>query len=442
VAAQILLVLSVVLMLGRHTPIYGWLFHTVPGFRMFRMPARWELVFLLAVSVLSAFGGDWLMKTEGRSWWARWWRTISIVVLGSAVALLVAGIAYIPIEKIMWTIDATEPRRLTLSWRDGLVLKPVFTLAITLAAVVLWRWMRPQWSGLVLAGVVALDLLVARPGFPLSAFSSAGDQSQQVLAQVGPRSPATTQPFRVDYAPNFVVPLAALGARVENVNGRWPMALRRFYRYVHWMRGLEADPIRRHQLLGHLYAADNPFPLRVLNVRWASKIDYRKRIGECVENPQPEPRAWVVDRAEVIADEEAILRRMRDPQFNPAAAVILESAPRITMASGDSPIGTCQVHKYENGDLDVDTNTTRDGYLVLSEVYYPGWRARIDGRDVPVERADYLITALPLPAGKHHVAYRYDPISFKVGAGCTAGSCLVGAVLLVRALKGRARRAG
>jgi hypothetical protein len=188
--------------------------------------------------------------------------------------------------------------------------------------------------------------------------------------------------------------------------------------------------------------SENPLCLRVLNVRWASRIDNRQRVVDCVENPQFEPRAWVVGRAEVIADEEAILKRMRDPQFNPATAVILERAPGIAMASGDSPIGTCQVRKYENGDLDVDTDTTRDGYLVLSEVYYPGWRATIDGREVPVERADYLITALPLPAGKHHVTYRYDPVSFKVGAGCTAASCLAGAVLLVRALKGRPRRAG
>jgi hypothetical protein len=234
----------------------------------------------------------------------------------------------------------------------------------------------------------------------------------------------------------------ALGARVENVNAYWGTSLRRFYRYVHWMRGREPDPLRRHELQDSLYAGENPFGLRVLNVRWASKIDYRRRVIECFENPRAEPRAWVVDRAEVIADEEAILKRMRDPQFNPAAAVILERAPGIAMVPGDSHIGTCRARKYDNGDLDVDTDTTRNGYLVLSEVYYPGWRAAIDGRAVPVERADYLITALPLPAGKHHVTYRYDPISFKAGAAATGVSCLAGAVLLVRALKRRARRAG
>jgi hypothetical protein len=244
-----------------------------------------------------------------------------------------------------------------------------------------------------------------------------------------------TQPFRVDLAPSAMNAGIALGARVENVNAYWGTSLRRFYRYVHWMRGREPDPLIRHELLDSLYTSGNPFPLRILNVRWASKIDTQKRAIRCVENPRLEPRAWVVDRAEVIADEEAILRRMRDPQFDPAAAVILERAPGIAMAPGDSPVGTCRARKYENGELDVDTNTTRNGYLVLSEVYYPGWRATIDGREVPVERADYLITALPLPAGKHHVTYRYDPISFKVGAACTAAACAAAIVMLVAARK-------
>lgn len=77
------------------------------------------------------------------------------------------------------------------------------------------------------------------------------------------------------------------------------------------------------------------------------------------------------------------------------------------------------------------TQTTRDGYLVLSEIFYPGWRATVDGKEVPVERADYLITVLPLPAGTHKVEYRYDPLSLKVGAACTAMTCLVGILVLI-----------
>ncbi len=76
---------------------------------------------------------------------------------------------------------------------------------------------------------------------------------------------------------------------------------------------------------------------------------------------------------------------------------------------------------------------------MLSEIFYPGWRATVDGKAVPVERADYLITALPLPAGTHRVEYRYDPLSFKIGAACTLLTCAAGVVILLRARLSTAR---
>ncbi len=56
---------------------------------------------------------------------------------------------------------------------------------------------------------------------------------------------------------------------------------------------------------------------------------------------------------------------------------------------------------------------------------------------VPIERADYLIAALPLSAGTHKVEYRYDPLSLKLGSGCTAGMCVAGLWILVRSRRRR-----
>ena len=78
---------------------------------------------------------------------------------------------------------------------------------------------------------------------------------------------------------------------------------------------------------------------------------------------------------------------------------------------------------------------------MLSEVFYPGWKATIDGNRVQLERADYLITALPLPAGSHTVTYRYDPVSFRIGATGTLVSCLCALVILSGRLR-RLRRVG
>ena len=65
----------------------------------------------------------------------------------------------------------------------------------------------------------------------------------------------------------------------------------------------------------------------------------------------------------------------------------------------------------------LETNAASAGILLLSEVYYPGWRGWVDDREVEVLRADYLYRAVELPAGAHRVRFQYDPGSFKLGLG-------------------------
>jgi uncharacterized membrane protein YfhO len=53
--------------------------------------------------------------------------------------------------------------------------------------------------------------------------------------------------------------------------------------------------------------------------------------------------------------------------------------------------------------------------LVLSDNYYPGWTATVDGRSVPVQRVDYTFRGVPLAAGAHTVTFRYQPLSWTLG---------------------------
>ena len=69
--------------------------------------------------------------------------------------------------------------------------------------------------------------------------------------------------------------------------------------------------------------------------------------------------------------------------------------------------------------------------LVLSEVYYPAWKAYIDGRPAPIYRADHLLRAIPVPAGEHMVELRYESWTLRVG---TAVSLLTGLMLVALTL--------
>jgi len=63
----------------------------------------------------------------------------------------------------------------------------------------------------------------------------------------------------------------------------------------------------------------------------------------------------------------------------------------------------------------LSVDTPADGVLVLSEMYYPGWQATVDGNEATIWRANAGLRALPLTAGQHEVTLVYRPLSFQVG---------------------------
>jgi uncharacterized membrane protein YfhO len=79
----------------------------------------------------------------------------------------------------------------------------------------------------------------------------------------------------------------------------------------------------------------------------------------------------------------------------------------------------------------VETESADDALLVLTDTYYPGWRAKVDGSDAEILRADYVFRAVVLPAGNHTVEFEFKPRSFLFGA---ALSCLGGLIWLGWAL--------
>ena len=70
------------------------------------------------------------------------------------------------------------------------------------------------------------------------------------------------------------------------------------------------------------------------------------------------------------------------------------------------------------------------GLLVLSDVDYPGWQARVDGQPVPTYRANYLLRAVPVEGGQHRVEVYYDPPLFKLGLAITVLTLLASGALL------------
>lgn len=74
--------------------------------------------------------------------------------------------------------------------------------------------------------------------------------------------------------------------------------------------------------------------------------------------------------------------------------------------------GTARILAETDRALVIEATALRDSHLVVADTYYPGWRAMVDGREVPIERADFVWRAVPLGPGRHIVTFSYECLPF------------------------------
>jgi hypothetical protein len=141
------------------------------------------------------------------------------------------------------------------------------------------------------------------------------------------------------------------------------------------------------------------------------------------ENPTAFPRAWVVPGAERMPAGRAA-EALDECDFR--RTVLLTTDDPLPPAAG--PVGAARVVEHRPNRVVVRVDGGGGGYLVLADVWYPGWVCRIDGQEVPVYRADHAFRAVALPAGSAEVVFSFEPRSYRVGWWV---SCAALAVLLV-----------
>jgi uncharacterized membrane protein YfhO len=91
-----------------------------------------------------------------------------------------------------------------------------------------------------------------------------------------------------------------------------------------------------------------------------------------------------------------------------------------------------QADEANPNQLEIHLSAKTPAWLVLSDVWYPGWRARVDGETVQLLRANYLFRALRVPAGEHQISLSYQPLSFWGGAALSLFSLLLAGFIFIR----------
>jgi hypothetical protein len=163
--------------------------------------------------------------------------------------------------------------------------------------------------------------------------------------------------------------------------------------------------------------------------------EYRDQQIRISENVAAMPRAFLVGEALVVKDGPTALSRLRDGDVDVRQSAVLEGTVPTgialpSAATTDSPLGSATIGSYENEKVEVRTSAPRDAILVLSDPFYPGWVARVDGSPTTILRADYLFRAVAVPAGTHTVTFTFEPTPVAFGGMLTLlGSLAVLAVV-------------
>ncbi|WP_374507331.1 YfhO family protein [Flavobacterium sp.] len=217
--------------------------------------------------------------------------------------------------------------------------------------------------------------------------------------------------------------------RVFEINGNLSSARASFFHKS--IGGYHAaKPRRMQQLFDYQIAKNNLETLNFLNVKYLIQTDKDGKEFP-IANPEANGNAWFVSQLKLVhsADEEMKALDQFDSK-NVAVVNAKEFEIKKTAFAKDSS-ATITLDSYQPNDLKYTSVNTNEGLAVFSEMYYKnGWNAYIDGKKVEYIQADYVLRALPIPAGKHSVEFKFEPQVVQTGSAITLVSS-IGILLLL-----------
>jgi hypothetical protein len=137
------------------------------------------------------------------------------------------------------------------------------------------------------------------------------------------------------------------------------------------------------------------------------------------------PWAWMVYSAEEIASEDLLLARLAQPDFDPYRTALLLQTLATALPGQQAGQPRLQLEENSPSHLALEVAHATNGLLILSEIYYPGWEARLDGQPVPLLRANSILRAVEVPAGRHRVEMTFNPLSVKLGLAVSVATLLL-----------------
>lgn len=372
-------IVSYLLVLGANTPLFYWAYSLVPGMSYFRFPTRFLVFVELAIALLAGFGLATVLGAL-RGLRRRTWVAAAVLAI-TAVDLWVHQMQQVP--QVAWR-----------EWR-----KPISTV----------RYLRDQQSvSIDLWRYYSLDSTVVHRAAFAEARGWAGDLSPYVRVR------AMLQPsFNLLYgleSPDGYVNLAPRYYDAVWGSDKTPGLVRPSGEMRDGFWKLRPEVTRILRLFNVRYVL-SALPIRSAGLWPALRTEEGVAIYAVTD---PLPRAFVVGEVVTASSDEEALDLLRSADFDPARRVIVHD-PGLQLP--DDSVASRNVRIIERGNrrLRLRINLEKPGLLVVSEGFYPGWRATIDDRPVPVHRANLMMRAVVAPSGRHEVVLEFRSWTVRAG---------------------------
>jgi len=457
-----LMILSLFLSLGHHNPLYPWIFKYVPFFNGIRYPVKFLYIFILALSITAGLGFDQLLsrRKEGGTGRRKPLLTLGALACGLILVFLFFGQKEIGAFLTGHGIDSPRFNHAAANLYNAQRLffyLVLFFLLLRVGQEVGWK----RWVKILLVFFLTADLF-GNMGFFGKELTAEYFRKTRILeiisADSGPfRTFATGKTTSLD-EPILIGETHLLDIFKEKHLPSMDMLYR-----IHNLWGIEVMGLKRGE---DLYQAFTGAPsisathlIDLYGVKYVISVtpleDLRYELifarleglqGSREELLQlntvklyrvrdPFPRAWLVKNYRVM-ESQAILAAVTSREFSPDQEVLLEEEPKWEKGPGPTARlqsrSTLAPHRVEilserNNRLDIRVNTPEDALLVVSDSYFPGWKARVaalgsngnrDKRgegETGILRGNYHFRAIPLNAGAYEIRFSYEPMSFKLG---------------------------
>jgi len=390
--------------LGGYTPLYYVLFKFVPGFASLRVPARFILLTDFALATLAGYGFANVLAKPALLW--EWTNRLKVgmwsasLVLGGALVLLAPlalgrGPAWAALGVSVGVLAATL---VVLRFKPALLPLLVFVELFALG------------------GFVEVD-----KADPLAGHK-AGSAVDWLKSQPGPT--------RIDVASGPWQPDAPAVFGLESITGiANPLAIANYDNY-YWSVGYRGSPQYNFLNAQFVVAAKDSPPADSSFV----PVYNEDPDVDVYLNTNALPRIQLISDA-VFADSTTLaFQQIHDPTFDPTKQVVLEKSTNDaspTLEANPATKTNLFYTAYSAGHFGVTALTLAPTYLVVAEVWYPGWTAKVNGTVVPILRANSAFMAVALPAGESTVDFQFTSPMLNLGAGLAVLTLLTSAAVLV-----------